>query len=1404
MKRFLSLVLSLVMVMSLVTVSAGAKDFADDDAITYGEAVAVVSEVGIVDGYADGEFKPTNTLTRQAAAKIICNLILGPTTAAELHADTAPYPDVPTSSEFAGYIAYCQSRKIISGYGDGNFRPGNTLTGYAFMKMLLGALGYDATLEGYTGANWSINVAKQALHIGLDDNLETKEGAVFNGLKAVTREEACLYAFNTLQADLVEYNQRVTTNVNGTEITLSSGGAESRKWTSQQSRNDNILRDDIIQFAEEYFNKLVRRDDYTMFMEPANLWLYDKVEIGTFERLDLLTETYTTEVTGRDMYDLLKAGVIADNDLEVYIDGVDALGSGTVTFGGDTYGKFDKGDLVRSNTTALGKSSSANSFTGDGVLTKVYVDTDRDLITVASRHTWLAKATADYSESREYAPLSMYITPTNSTRTYNVDVEDVPAVADVTKDTFYQVNVSWKNTGVAGTGEVVIIKDVEILEDSTVTKFSAGANGSGAGQVTKLTTGGTEYKANVKAFYDKDVLDTYNETLLTNNTYNVFLDSNGYFIGVELFEGTKNYVFVTGFDRNSSNLSVKTATACGIFLDGTMKNFQVNVTDTDKNIGKATGGNAAEFIKWSTPGYELSTSAWGKAGKYGRDGIYDLNQWYTYIEDDNGTYTLKPCTRMTATRYLPPVGKEVAPWGTDSISDTIRTDALSVVDSLTSKERVYGEDETIFLTVDLDIVDTTDGTQKAITEVTGVYTGVQNVDIDVDVADTLAIKERQVFTVYDSDYYVIGAVVIGEARGATANYAYITSYAKSEELRDGTYYWEFDAVVGGEHQTLTARSKFHSTIEALNPDTVQELRFDGDYVVAIKDVGVTKFYTNYTQEIKDTEEIYAMRDELTSSVDDDPTELTLQGHTLYVTNARRDVGLALASDAKAVTIQKENGSNKKTNFADVASAIDHLADEDPAAPGVQYDGKIYAVLNSNKTAQWVVFVNDVELITGTGSQTGGGKDDGKYYKATSYIYENGFATLSVDVTRPAWLDDGAALDYTYDIYVNDAPYGSVNTATSVDVPVNGLTATTNWDNSTGNMFLYRPIKAGDVITVKNFKFTLANHVYFVEYVDQNGAVLFRDSNVAADKIDTKDLTAATSTVTSTAGGTTVAFNISNTKYVNGDTAAYTISNLTGADTTGTATVGTATSDASQQAKANLEDYVRVTIDLRTVTANTDVGVIGFAATNLNTVTGAPAEAAGLTLAVAGNRRTPAGGTVKVTYTAAGTIAATNGYGIKATLSDGTEIIWKNDGAVPTAVNKNVVLTKDETITIVSVEKLEAPKVVSVSLNDADASGTLTIGDIITVTFDKDVKAATYTITPTGAVKAAGNVVVAAGSLNVGTITLTAAPTAATDSITFTGLEDDETGVKTASAGVWTIVTSDASGMTPTSLRATYA
>ena len=107
MKKFLSLVLALVMTMSLVTISAGAKDYTDASEINYAEAVDVMSELKVIDGYADGSFNPDATLTRGAAAKIICNLILGPTTAAALKADSAVFPDVPADHTFAGYIAYC-------------------------------------------------------------------------------------------------------------------------------------------------------------------------------------------------------------------------------------------------------------------------------------------------------------------------------------------------------------------------------------------------------------------------------------------------------------------------------------------------------------------------------------------------------------------------------------------------------------------------------------------------------------------------------------------------------------------------------------------------------------------------------------------------------------------------------------------------------------------------------------------------------------------------------------------------------------------------------------------------------------------------------------------------------------------------------------------------------------------------------------------------------------------------------------------------------------------------------------------------------------------------------------------------------------------------------------------------
>ena len=1276
MKKFLSLVLALVMTASLVTVSAGAKEFKDDKDVTYDEAVAVISEIGVVDGDTDGNFRPTDNLSRGAAAKIICNLILGPTTAAELKADTAPYKDVPVSNTFSGYIAYCAKEGIISGYADGSFRPAGTLTGYAFMKMLLGALGYDGTYEGYTGANWSINVAKQAIGIGLNKGLTDE----FNGVDFVTREEAALYAFNTLKATMVDYDQKITTNVNGVDVTISQGNAKPVTWTEGKNNDGNIKDDKFVQFAEEFFPDLVRKGDSTKFEAPANTWVYDKVEIGTYERTDLIVESYTTEVTGKDVYDLLKASVIKDNELKVYEDGKDKYGENSTD-------KVGKDDLVRSNNNKL-------ITTGDGALTKVYLDTDKDEITIVTINTYLAKASADYSESKEYASLGVYETSSNPV-TFNVDVEDVANVVDVKKDAFYQVTVSYKD---ATRGEVVTVGDVEILEDSTVTKFSTKKNDDEtASRVSKLTTGGEEYKANVKAYYDDDVLDLYDDDLLTGKTYNVYVDSNGYFLGVDLFEGTKNYVFITGYDKNISNLSIKTADAAGIFLDGTMKTIKVNVTDTNENIDaakKENKDNASHFDFWSSS-----------------SGEFDHNRWYTYTEAD-GVFTLKPAVRMTATTSM------------KGSNDVIRTDALSLVDDINKNNRVYGEDATVFLTVDTGKVGS--GTDDAITEVSGVYTGVQNVEIEVDLKS--AVKPH-IYTVYDSDHYVIAAVVLGESIGSNQNLAYILSGAKSEEIKDGVYYWEFEAVMNGEVKTLTAKSKYKSTITTLKNsiDEVVELRFDGDYVVDVKDD--VKLYTNTAKHI-DGEAAYYM----TGLVNTQNT-VSYQGGTMYIRNDKvNDVGLGIAKDAKAVVIQKENNKEKKTEFTSVEAAIAHLADPDNnSANGKQYNGIIAAGLNANGTAAWVVFDSATELKTG--AQTGSGSGSGKYFTYTNSIYEYGMAAVSVTANRPAWLDaaDADALAYSFDIYVNGTPYETGVTGTAIDQ--NKTSAIKNWDNSSGNMFLFRPVKANDKITVENFKWTNLNvQTYKVKYVDKS------NNELNASMFTTMDNQLDNS-------GDTLAFTLNN-KVVTGTAVPYTVVGVsTGASGSyaylgNTVNSGAATSDTVAAGKIqkvvdvntveDLEDYVYVQIDtsalndyagpweitLGTNTANPNVA--------LNTYKGVDSgETTSLVIKVKNGTSLTSGSnydTKNITVELSG--AASAAYAYKVEIAGYGSAIVSNATPVDLSsklinVTSNLVITKDM-VTVTPVEKKQA--IENMRWDDAKATVTLTFAEKLAVASVADVEA----------------------------------------------------------------------------------
>ena len=534
MKKFLSLVLALVMTMSLVTVSAGAKDFTDASKIAYDEAVDVMSAVKVIDGYTDGSFNPSATLTRGAAAKIICNLILGPTTASALVADAAPYKDVPTNHTFAGYIAYCQKTGIISGYADGTFKPANSLTGYAFMKMLLGALGYKADQEGYTGANWSIQVAKRALNIGLADDLEGD----FNGVKAVNREEACLYAFNTLKATMVEYDKNSTVIVGNITIKEQS---DAKEMANTGKTDGNIDKDGKMQFAEKYFTDLKGVATTDEFSRPATMWKVKSEEIGTYT--DTADATYTKKVEIGDIYKDLGLGKsISAKKVSVYVDGVE-----------------DASQPARDIT----KGDDKNKYGDNGVLTEVFYDNDNDSVVITEVNTYVGTITKTVKATDKKDAYVVVAPESEKPANFKNEFETDDKFED---DDYVLYTYSLKEKEIESVAAATKVEGTVTVAENSVTNNS---------DKKALTINGTKYKASAK-ISGENLSD-----VSVKQDYTIYLDSYGYMIYVEENEAIGDYALILNI-KGGSDWYLGNRVEL-LFTDGTTK---IVTTDKDYNAKK--------------------------------------------------------------------------------------------------------------------------------------------------------------------------------------------------------------------------------------------------------------------------------------------------------------------------------------------------------------------------------------------------------------------------------------------------------------------------------------------------------------------------------------------------------------------------------------------------------------------------------------------------------------------------------------------------------------------------------------------------------------------------------------------------------------------------------------------------
>ena len=536
MKKLLALVLALVMSMSLVTISNAA--FKDADKIDYKEAVDVMNAVGVFIGDEKGNFNAKENLTREQAAKLVAYLQLSQKSADALVGGNK-FTDVAANRWSAGYVDYCATTGVVAGVGNGQFNPTGSLTALQFGKMLLVCLGYDATTENLTGADWQINTSKLMASAKLLKGLDSVKAN-----DVITREQAAQMMLNAIKAPTVEYDTKGSTiTIGGTVIGI--GGSKATYVTATVAEDksaNNIGKTQLtntgaytVELGEKLFSNLKLNSDTDAFERPVTVWTLKAEKIGSYANTPDLT--YTAEVKLGTIYSDLgtsKKLVYSNDDVDV------AHGEENVFAyyaDGTINASLGKGDIAKGNDQKVG---------GNGVLIEVYYDDVANTAKVVEINTYGGEVTSARAKTAS-KDANVTVTPLNAGKGGNYETEDFKV------DDIVAYNYSTK-TGDAGVKNVVAAEKVT----GELTGYTAGKS---------VVVGGTTYKFNKAASIDTSALAG-----AIDNDVTLALDKYGYVLNVNTDATSTNYAVVLKYQDKGSFDDAKAEL---LFTDGTTKTVEL-------------------------------------------------------------------------------------------------------------------------------------------------------------------------------------------------------------------------------------------------------------------------------------------------------------------------------------------------------------------------------------------------------------------------------------------------------------------------------------------------------------------------------------------------------------------------------------------------------------------------------------------------------------------------------------------------------------------------------------------------------------------------------------------------------------------------------------------------------------
>ena len=194
MKKFIAIIMAVIMIMSFATIAFAANGFTDVSKSRYETAINELYDLGLVNGYSATKFGTNYTLTRAEACAIIVRALYGE----KMVHDVINFTDVSYRDWFYDYVNTAVFYDIMHGHNATTFAPNDEITYDQMATLILNALGYNAP---QLAGEWPVNVERIAARLGLYTNIYS----YVDGSDPITRGEACQMLYNALDCYVVEY-----------------------------------------------------------------------------------------------------------------------------------------------------------------------------------------------------------------------------------------------------------------------------------------------------------------------------------------------------------------------------------------------------------------------------------------------------------------------------------------------------------------------------------------------------------------------------------------------------------------------------------------------------------------------------------------------------------------------------------------------------------------------------------------------------------------------------------------------------------------------------------------------------------------------------------------------------------------------------------------------------------------------------------------------------------------------------------------------------------------------------------------------------------------------------------------------------------------------------------------------